>query len=159
MQTLESRASEIRARLSAIGGMTDLDDETRGELDKLKKEYTDNDAKQAALKIAGDAPATPLETTTGEGREFRSLVNGGNVGEIFDAAINNGTVDGATAELQAHYGLKANQVPLALMVRHPGTLSHSITGLGMRATADLRDAVCVRLGTSPLPRTMHREKR
>ena len=56
LQTLEIRAAEIRARLSAIGGMTDLNDETRSELDTLKREYQDNDAKQVALKIAGDAP-------------------------------------------------------------------------------------------------------
>ena len=117
LQTLEIRAAEIRARLSAIGGMTDLDDETRSELDTLKLEYTDNDSKQTALKIASDAPKTPVETTTGEGREFRALITGANVGEVFDAAINHATIDGATAELQAHYGLQPNQVPMALLIR------------------------------------------
>ena len=117
LQTLEIRAAEIRARLSDIAGESELTDETRAELGKLKTEYQDNDAKQVALKIAGDAPPTPLETNTKEGREFRSLVTGANVGQIFDAAINRGTVDGETAELQAHYGLNANQVPLALMIR------------------------------------------
>ena len=117
LQTLEIRASEIRTRLSAIGGQSELTDETRTELDTLKAEYMTNESRQQALKIAGDAPRTPLESTTGEGREFRSLVTGANVGQIFDAAINRGTVDGQTAELQAHYGLEANQVPLALMVR------------------------------------------
>ena len=118
LQTLEIRASEIRTRLSAIGGQAELTDETRTELDTLKAEYMTNESRQQALKIAGDAPKTPLETTTGEGREFRSLVNGANVGEIFDAALNHAPVDGATAELQKHYGLEPNQVPLALMVRN-----------------------------------------
>ena len=40
-----------------------------------------------------------------------------NVGEIYDSAINNRVPDGATAEIQTHYGLESNQVPLALMVR------------------------------------------
>ena len=44
-------------------------------------------------------------------------MDGANVGEIVDAAVNHGTIDGATAEIQAHYGLASNQVPLALMVR------------------------------------------
>ena len=37
IQKLEIRAGEIRKRLSAIGGMADLDDETRSEFDKLRK--------------------------------------------------------------------------------------------------------------------------
>ena len=69
------------------------------------------------MNIAGDKPPEPKETPTNEGREFRSLVTGANVGQIFDAAINHGTVDGETAELQQHYGLNANQVPLTLMIR------------------------------------------
>ena len=60
---------------------------------------------------------THIETRSAEGREFRALVNRGNVGEIFDAALGKRAVDGASAELQKHYGLDANQVPLALLVR------------------------------------------
>ena len=117
MQTLELRAGTIRARLSDIGAMPELTDETRSELDKLKLEYTDNDARRAALTIAGDAPVTHVETRSAEGREFRALVNKANVGEIFDAALSKRSVEGASAELQKHYGLDQNQVPLALLVR------------------------------------------
>ena len=117
IQTLEIRAGEIRKRLADIGGMAELTDETRSELDKLKLEYSDNDSRRAALTIAGDAPVTHIETRSAEGREFRALVNKGNVGEIFDAALGKRAVDGASAELQKHYGLDPNQVPLALLVR------------------------------------------
>ena len=117
IQTLEIRAGEIRKRLSDIGGMAELTDETRSELDKLKLEYSDNDSKRAALTIASDAPVTHIETRSSEGREFRSMVNKANVGEIFDAALSRRSVDGASAELQKHYGLDQNQIPLALLVR------------------------------------------
>ena len=117
LQILEIRSGEIRKRLAEIGGLTELTDETRSELDKLKLEYTDNDSRRAALTIAGDAPKTHVETRSAEGREFRALVNRGNVGEIFDAALSKRSVDGASAELQKHYGLDQNQVPLALLVR------------------------------------------
>ena len=117
LQLLEIRSGEIRSRLSVLAGKADWTDDERAELDKLKAEYTDNDSKQAALKIAGDSPATPIETRTSEGRDFRALVNGGNVGEVFDAAIGKRAVSGATAELQQHKGLDANVVPLALLVR------------------------------------------
>ena len=117
IQTLEIRAGEIRQRLSAIGGMAELTDDTRSELDKLKLEYADNDSKRAALTIAGDAPVTHIETRSAEGREFRALINKANVGEIFDAALSKRSVEGASAELQKHYGLDVNQIPLALLVK------------------------------------------
>lgn len=117
IQTLEIRAGEIRKRLADIGAMAELTDETRSELDTLKLEYSDNDSKRAALTIAGDAPVTHIETRSSEGREFRSLVNRANVGTIFDAALERRSVDGASGELQQHYGLSANQVPLALLVK------------------------------------------
>ena len=116
-QTLEIRAGAIRKRLSDIGGMDSLTDETRSELDSLKLEYSDNDSQRAALMISEDAPITHIETRSSEGREFRSLVNGSNVGEIFDAAMGKRSVDGATKELQDHYNLDQNQVPLALLVK------------------------------------------
>ena len=95
IQTLEIRAGEIRKRLADIGGMDELTDETRSELDKLKLEYSDNDSKRAALTISSDAPVTHIETRSAEGREFRALVNRGNVGEIFDAALGKRSVEGA----------------------------------------------------------------
>ena len=116
---LEIRAGEIRQRLSVIGGMTELDDETRSELEKLKVEYSDVDNRKAALTIAGDAPVTHVETRSSEGREFRTLVNESNIGEIFDAALGKRALDGASAELQQHYGLDSNQVPLIMMRSWP----------------------------------------
>ena len=45
------------------------------------------------------------------------MVDRANVGEIFDAALSKRSVDGATKELQDHYDLEVNQVPLALLVK------------------------------------------
>ena len=117
MQTLDIRAGDIRKRLSEIGGMAELTDETRSELDKLKVEYSDNDSKRAAMTMASDAPVTHTEVRSAAGREFRGLVNRSSIGEIFDAATGRRAVDGASAELQKHYGLDPNQIPLALLVK------------------------------------------
>ena len=117
LQRLEIRSGEIRQRLSVIGGMAELDEETKSELDRLKTEYSDVDNRRAALTIAGDAPVAHIETRSNEGREFRTLVKESNIGEIFDAALSKRSVDGASAELQQHYGLDQNQVPLALLMR------------------------------------------
>ena len=121
LQSLEIRASEVRSRLAVIGGMETVTDEVRSEMEALRTEYDTNELRQRALKIAGDVPATPLEVRSSEGRAFRELVEKANVGHIFDAAFAHRPIDGATAEIQQHYGLEANQVPYALLTRQwPG---------------------------------------
>ena len=122
LQTLELRSSEIRKRLATIGGLKpdDLTDEIRSELEALRNEYTDKESQKQALIVAGDESAQPIETRSNEDREFQAMVAKSNVGEIFDAALNHRAIDGATAELQEHYGLDKNQVPLTLLMRfHP----------------------------------------
>ena len=122
IQTLELRSSEIRKRLATIGGLKpdELTDEIRSELDALRAEYTDKESQKQALIVAGDESAKPIETRSNEDREFQEMVRKANVGEIFDAALNHRTIDGATAELQENYGIDVNQVPIALLTRaHP----------------------------------------
>ena len=70
LQTLENRASEIRARLSELGGLEDFADETRAELAASRRERQDNESKRTALRTAGDGPTPPVETRNdGEGLE------------------------------------------------------------------------------------------
>ena len=116
LSTAEVRAGEIRIRLSELATETTLTDEYRSEMDGLRTEYQDVERKMAALRIT-DAPPAPITTRTGEGREFRELLRRGNVGDVFHAAIHGGVTDGATAELQKHFGLETRQVPLAMLIR------------------------------------------
>ena len=51
----------------------------------------------------------------GEDRELRSLIDRANVGEIFEAALEHRATTGAEAEVQTHFRLAANAVPLALL--------------------------------------------
>ena len=119
-QTLELRASEIRTRMSEIGGLPgELPLETRSELDNLRNEYGDNERKQQAMRIAGDAPVKPLETRSdAEGLEFRSVLHRGNVGEMLDDILGKGAYSGANEEIRSHYGLSSNQVPLSMLRGH-----------------------------------------
>ena len=116
LQQVEIRAGEIRIRLSELAGETELTEEYRAELDTLRKEYGDVERRAAALRIS-EPLITPIETRTGQGREFRELLRRGNVGDVFHAAIHGGVTAGATAELQKHYGLETRQVPLAMLIR------------------------------------------
>lgn len=116
LQTLEIRGSEIRKRLSDIGGMSDLTEEVRSELDTLKREYQDNESKRQALIIAGDKPPTPIETRSdAQGHELRRLLARGNVGSMVDSIIASRPYEVAEDEIRQHYGLEANQVPVAML--------------------------------------------
>ena len=91
-----------------------MTDETRSELDKLKLEYTDNDSRQTALKIAGDAPPKPVETPTDVdtkdgGDTYRELRSNVDFGRYVGAALaGHGIANGAELELKPaprHCGL------------------------------------------------------
>lgn len=115
-QTLEIRAGTIRARLAEIGGMAELTDEVRSELDTLKTEYADNDGKRAALLIAGDGKPTIVETASSEGRELGELRSQVDFGKYVAAAMSgNGVSDGPEREYNQHLGIADNYFPLALL--------------------------------------------
>ena len=114
-QKLAIRASEIRGRLAQLAGEVELTDETRSELETLRKEYTDVETRAQAA-IVSEAP--PIETrhrTDPEGGEMRSLISKCNVGKIFDSALEHRSTDGPERELQDFHKLGENQVPLALL--------------------------------------------
>ena len=119
---LELRAAEIRRRLAAIGGMEgDLTDEVRGEMDTLRREYTDNEMRQGALKISGDVPAAPIETRNdSEGREYRSLWSKASFGPYLQAAMGGrGVSAGAELELNQHLGIVDGYFPLEIIAGKP----------------------------------------
>ena len=112
-QKLELRASEIRAKLSELAGVDALTDEQRTEIDTLRNEYADTERRIQAATIGDDKPEG-RETRT-EDRELAELIGAADVGAIFTATLEHRATDGQTAELQQHFGLGANQVPLVLL--------------------------------------------
>ena len=110
---LELRQSEARQELSDLLEK-DPDNEKIG---TLNVEMRSLDRQVAASKLLKPEPETRVVEGTPEGREIRQLIDKSNVGEIFDAALGKRPVDGASAEMQKHYGLDVNQVPLALLVK------------------------------------------
>ena len=156
IQTLEIRAGEIRKRLADIGGMEELTDETRSELDKLKLEYSDNDSKRAALTVAGDAPAEPVETRQddGEGKELRELRQNVHFGKYIAAAMAGGGVhNGAELEYNQHLGIAANYFPMEMLAPKPLETRAARDGDAMASQASWLDRVMAgtaaeRLGVS-----------
>ena len=157
LQKLELRATELRKRLADIGTMAELSDETRSEMDTLKAEYTDNDSRQAALKIAGDVPAEPVETrqaTDREARELRDLRANIEFGRYVAAAMAGGGVhNGPELEYNQHLGLAANYFPMEMLAPKPLETRAARDGDAMASQATWLDRVMAgtaaeRLGVS-----------
>ena len=104
LQTAEVRAGEIRIRLAELGGMSELTEEYRAELDTLRIEYTDTEKRMAALRLS-EPDRTPIVSTGAEGTEYRAMLERANVGSVYDALLNRRAVSGVEAELQEHFGL------------------------------------------------------
>ena len=114
LQTLEVRQGEVKIRLAELGGMADLTEETRAELDTLRTEYTDTERRMAALRIS-EPDRTPIIARTAEGTEYRAMLDRANMGTIFDVLLAHQNPSGVEAELQQHLHLAGNQIPLDLL--------------------------------------------
>ena len=102
------------------------------DLGKLTKDARSLEGELQAALVAGEEPAEEVTKDTPEDRELRQLIGGSNVGEIFDAAIERRSIDGATRELQQHYHLAANQVPIDLLETRAVTPAPADVGQGQR---------------------------
>ena len=114
-QKLTIRASEMRSRLNAISGLEGdaLTDEVRAEESRLQTEYRDTETKLRASIASDPETVETRHADSPEGRELRALIGTADAGAIYMAAMEHRATDGATRELQEHFGL-ASQVPLSM---------------------------------------------
>ena len=130
-QKLAMRASDIRSRLAVLGGNENLSDEENTEISELRNEYTDVETRSAALIIAGDAPTEPVVVEQrSEDRELDGLIAGASIAQIFGAALERRSTDGQTAELQEHFGLSGNQIPLVMLEQRATGVTAAPTNVG-----------------------------
>ena len=117
-QSLGLRASEIREKLNLLTNATEeLTDEQRTEVDTLTTEYQDVEVRLRAAIVSDDdvKAAAGINGTDGEGRELRQLKATASVGIIVAAALEHRAVNGPEAELQAHFKIGGDEVPLDLL--------------------------------------------
>ena len=120
-QKLMLEQSEKRQKLNELLALDEMTDEQRGEMETLTARMQQLEPELRASIVAEGAAETRAATEFGddpEGRELRALVAGASAGAIFSATLEHRATDGRTAELQSHFGLAPNQVPLA-MLRSP----------------------------------------
>ena len=118
LQKLQLEQSELRQK---IGTALDTEIEQRSDtfaddLDTLTKRATALETELRAAMVVGEE--VEIETReTPEDRELADLIERADIGHVFDAAITGRLPDGAEAELQQHFSLQGNQIPLALLHR------------------------------------------
>ena len=130
LQKLQIKASEQRARLNEIAGLEGdaLTDEVRAEEGTLQTEFRDTETKLRAAIASDPGPVETRHADSPEVRELRALISGADVGAIFEAVLEHRQTAGREAEIQEHYGVQSNQVPLALL-RGRGPVEHRATGV------------------------------
>ena len=103
----------------ALGGLLDTPEEQRAEdfQDKLETAKRAVQSAQSEVLAAGLAePEVPEHRqNTSEGAELRSMLDRANMGEAFAAILERRSMDGVLRELQEHFDLAPNQVPLAML--------------------------------------------
>lgn len=121
-QKLALRAGEIRTRLSELAGLSELselEDEQRSELDRLRNEYGDVERRHSAAIIAEDEPIEKRmarDTEDAEAREKRELRERVEVGNYISSAQEQRGLDGAEAEYNAACGVRPGRFPLHILV-------------------------------------------
>ena len=149
-QRLTIRASEIRERLNAIAGLDGdaLTEEARAEETKLQTEYRDAEVKLRASIASDPDPVETRHADTAEGRELRSLAVRADAGEIYVAALESRATTGATHELQEHFNLGPNTIPLAMLETRAVTPAPGTVGATQQPTVPyvFPDAVAAFMG-------------
>ena len=113
-QRLQVEMSEVREKLNGLA-----DDASKEEVDGLTGQYQSLESKFRAAIISEDAEDREAEQSGehAENRELADVHTRANVGEMFIQVLDHTAVTGAIRELQEHYGLAMNQVPLS-MIEH-----------------------------------------
>ena len=115
-QRIALEMSTKRESLNALLGADELSDEQRAEMGVLTTRMQQLEVEARAAILAEDVPTITTTTVTdGEDRELRSVIDRANVGNIFEAALEHRATTGPEAELQAHFHLAANAIPLTML--------------------------------------------
>ena len=116
-QKLTIELSEKRERLNVLLDKAELSSEEKEEREKITKRLIEIEPEiRAAITAEGVEVTT---NNTGEDAEMRQLVGRADLGNIFQAVIEHRATSGAEKEIQDHFKLNGNQVPLAMLRGQP----------------------------------------
>ena len=113
-QRLLIEQSKLRQRLNELLGLDELSDEQRSEMDTATERAQALEGElRAAIVAEPEVVITDADDT--EARELRELTDRADLEHIFAAALDHRQTEGAEAELQKHFGMGSNQVPLSMI--------------------------------------------
>ena len=115
-QRLELKISENRQRAAILAGKSELSDDDRAEIDTLTNEQPDIERRWRAATIAEADADTGAEQPDAATSELADIETRADIGRIAAAVADMKPTDGAEAELQAHYGVGADAVPLRMLL-------------------------------------------
>ena len=129
MNRLVKAQLALEERRAELGKLLDLEERGEDYAGKLEAAKAAVTAASAEVLAAGQAePEIPEHRQENRrGAELRAMMDGANVGELFDAILSHGQPSGAMAELQKHLGLQGNQVPLALLSGYANAEERAVT--------------------------------
>ena len=115
-QTIMLKLSSARQRLNELLQVETRSEDETAEMEKLTSFVSAKEPElRAALAAEDDKRAVVTPTADAETRELQRLTERANVGDIFAATVEHRSTEGETSELQKHFGLSANQVPLEML--------------------------------------------
>ena len=106
---ITSRLLEIKA-LEETAELRSERDSLTTEQAKVEKEFK---AALAELRAEEETTVTTVEDT--EARELQRLTERASVGDVFASVVERRATTGETAELQSHFGLQGNEMPLSML--------------------------------------------
>ena len=116
---IEEAQSEIRTRVLEIRAIASdkITPATRGREGRAgpSSMRMARSSFRASLKALRAEQETGVRLVDAEARELRVLTDKANAGDIFAAAVEHRNTEGETSELQKHFGLNSNQVPLEML--------------------------------------------
>ena len=117
LQKITLRLSEVRTRLNEISVLEGeaLTEKITAESETLQTEYAELETRNRAAIVAENDDTEIVKTEDAEIRELKQLTAKSNIGDIFSAAVEHRNTAGETAELQQHFGINANQIPLEML--------------------------------------------
>ena len=119
MNRLVKATMELATKQRELGELLDTPAEKRAEDFDATLATAKNAVTEAhkAVEVAALAePEVPEHRQNNQGgAELRAMIDGANVGAMFDSVLAHGVPSGPMAELQAHFGLNANMIPVAML--------------------------------------------
>ena len=118
VQQLQIKMSEAREKVNGMLEVRDDDAEKLAERRKLLSEIQGMEAElRAALKAEADDTTTEPSAESGESAELREIVGRASVSRIVAGAVSRHSVnDGPERELQEHFGVDGNAIPLRMLM-------------------------------------------